>query len=182
MNRNVKWCSCNVAVILVRLEWNLKFLDKSLKNTQIWNLEKIRPVGAKLFHADRQTAVKKLIVVFRNFADTPENMVGLTIVWLVAFAQLGRAPISFVMSVRLSACINAVPTGPISVKFDTGDVYENLSRKARLKKKLDKNHFMWRPKYFFFVPGDINTLRTGLLNCLNARSRGLTFRQRASCI
>ena len=28
----------------------------------------------------------------------------------------------------------------------------------------------------------INTLRTGLLNCLNARSRGLTFRHRASCI
>ena len=26
------------------------------------------------------------------------------------------------------------------------------------------------------------TLRTGLLNCLNARSRGLTFRHRASCI
>ena len=31
---------------------------------------------------------------------------------------------------------------------------------------------------FFFI----NTLRTGLLNCLNARSRGLTFRHRASCI
>ena len=28
----------------------------------------------------------------------------------------------------------------------------------------------------------INTLRTGFLNCLNARSRGLTFRHRASCI
>jgi len=28
----------------------------------------------------------------------------------------------------------------------------------------------------------LNTLRTGLLNCLNARSRGLTFRHRASCI
>ena len=27
-----------------------------------------------------------------------------------------------------------------------------------------------------------NTLRTGLLNCLNARSRSLTFKQRASCI
>ena len=27
-----------------------------------------------------------------------------------------------------------------------------------------------------------NTLRTGLLNCLNSRSRGLTFRHRASCI
>ena len=30
--------------------------------------------------------------------------------------------------------------------------------------------------------GSFNTLRTGLLNCLNARSRGLTFRHRASCI
>ena len=29
---------------------------------------------------------------------------------------------------------------------------------------------------------DFNTWRTGLLNCLNARSRGLTFRHRASCI
>ena len=28
----------------------------------------------------------------------------------------------------------------------------------------------------------VNTLRTGLLNCLNARSRGLTFRHCASCI
>ena len=28
----------------------------------------------------------------------------------------------------------------------------------------------------------LNTLRTGLLNCLNARSRGLNFRHRASCI
>ena len=28
----------------------------------------------------------------------------------------------------------------------------------------------------------VNTLRTGLLNCLNARSRGLTSRHRASCI
>jgi len=28
----------------------------------------------------------------------------------------------------------------------------------------------------------VNTLRTGLLNCLNARSRGLNFRHRASCI
>ena len=27
----------------------------------------------------------------------------------------------------------------------------------------------------------VNTLRTAILNCLNARSRGLTFRHRASC-
>ena len=29
---------------------------------------------------------------------------------------------------------------------------------------------------------NFNILRTGLLNCLNARSRGLNFRHRASCI
>jgi len=28
----------------------------------------------------------------------------------------------------------------------------------------------------------LNTLGTGFVNCLNARSRGLTFRHRASCI
>ena len=33
-----------------------------------------------------------------------------------------------------------------------------------------------------FKKKTFNTLRTGLLNCLNARSRGLTFRHRASCI
>jgi len=42
------------------------------------------------------------------------------------------------------------------------------------------------PYYFFVKHFGIsllfNTLRTGLLNCLNARSRGLTFRHRASCI
>ena len=33
------------------------------------------------------------------------------------------------------------------------------------------------------ICGDtFNTMRTGLLNCLNARSRGLNFRHRASCI
>jgi hypothetical protein len=78
--------------------------------------------------------VTKLIVAFRSFADTPESMAGLTIVWLVAFAQSGRAPISFVMSASPSVCISAVPTGPISVKFEAGYVYGNLSRKARFFK------------------------------------------------
>ena len=32
---------------------------------------KIRPVGAKLFHADGRTDMTKLIVPFRNFANTP---------------------------------------------------------------------------------------------------------------
>jgi hypothetical protein len=36
----------------------------------------------------------------------------------------------FCLSIRLSECISAVPTGRISVKFDIVDFYENLSRKS----------------------------------------------------
>jgi hypothetical protein len=37
---------------------------------------------------------------------------------LRAFAKMRKAAISFVMSVRLSAWINAAPTGRIFMKFD----------------------------------------------------------------
>jgi hypothetical protein len=46
----------------------------------------IRPVGAELFHAeggqtdrrtDGQTDMTRLIVAFRNFANAPENLVGI---------------------------------------------------------------------------------------------------------
>jgi hypothetical protein len=33
---------------------------------------KIRPVGAELFDADRQTDMSKLIVAFPNFANAPK--------------------------------------------------------------------------------------------------------------
>jgi len=42
---------------------------------------------------------------------------------------------------------------------------------------LSLDGFSWNLTFVFF-----NTLKTGLLNCLDARSRGLTFRHRASCI
>ena len=35
---------------------------------------KICPVGVELFRADGQTDMMKLIVAFRNFANTPENV------------------------------------------------------------------------------------------------------------
>ena len=47
--------SCKVPVIRVRFYWNLKFLDRFSKNTQISNFVKIRLVGADLFHADGRT-------------------------------------------------------------------------------------------------------------------------------
>ena len=34
---------------------------------------KILPVGAELFHMDRQTEMTKLIITFRNFANAPED-------------------------------------------------------------------------------------------------------------
>jgi len=43
---------------------------------------KIRPVGAKFFHADRQMErnMVKLIVAFHNFVNTPTKVFFLTII------------------------------------------------------------------------------------------------------
>ena len=43
------------------------------KTLQISNLIKIRPVGAELFHADGRTDMMKLMDIFRNFANVPNN-------------------------------------------------------------------------------------------------------------
>jgi hypothetical protein len=55
MIKKVNWSSCKVPVILVRSYWNLNFLNRFSKNTEIPNLTKIRPVGAELLHADGRT-------------------------------------------------------------------------------------------------------------------------------
>ena len=56
---------------------NSNFLARFLKNLQISNFIKIRPVGDGLFHAGRQTDrranMTKLKVTFRNIAIEPKN-------------------------------------------------------------------------------------------------------------
>ena len=42
------------------------------KRAQISSFIKIRPMGAELFHADRQTDMTKLIVAFHNSANAPK--------------------------------------------------------------------------------------------------------------
>jgi hypothetical protein len=49
------------------------FLDRLPKNTQISNFDKIRPVEAEQFHVDEWTDMKKLILAFRNFVNTPKK-------------------------------------------------------------------------------------------------------------
>jgi len=76
---NVRRCSCKVAIILVRFQWNLNFLGRFSKNTQISNFTKLRPVGADLFHEggrnDRHDAANSR---FSQFCERAWNSYNLT--------------------------------------------------------------------------------------------------------
>jgi hypothetical protein len=53
-----------------------EFSRRIFEKSSVSNLISIRPVGVELFHADRQTDgrtdITKLIVAFRNFAQSPK--------------------------------------------------------------------------------------------------------------
>jgi hypothetical protein len=55
----------------MKLKFSWQIFDK--KNTQIPNLNKIRPMGAELFHEDRRTDMMKNKNRFRSFAKAPKN-------------------------------------------------------------------------------------------------------------
>ena len=58
-----------VSVIIVRFKWNFNSRDRFSKNSQIWNFIKIRPVGGKLFHEERQADMTKLNSRFSQFCE-----------------------------------------------------------------------------------------------------------------
>ena len=55
--------------ILIKIEFSRQVLEKY---SHIYNFTKIRPVGAKFFHADGQKDMTKLTVACRNFANAPQ--------------------------------------------------------------------------------------------------------------
>jgi len=59
--KNVHWSSF---FILTRFSWNLNFLDRVSKNTQISIFMNIWSLAAELLRVDRRTDMTKLIVVF----------------------------------------------------------------------------------------------------------------------
>jgi hypothetical protein len=71
---NVHRSACKIHVISFQMLMKIKLLlDRFWKNSQPSNSMKIRPVGAELFHADRQTDIRMLILAFRNFVNEPKN-------------------------------------------------------------------------------------------------------------
>jgi hypothetical protein len=77
IKKNVYWSLCTLAVILVRFEWNLNFLDRFSKNTHISNFMEAKPSGGRVVpcgRTDKRADMTKLIVAFRNFANSPKSV------------------------------------------------------------------------------------------------------------
>jgi hypothetical protein len=82
-NTNINVCSSShkPPIILIIRYWNLKFLDRFFRNSQMSNLMKIHPVGAELLHANRRmdglndghTDLTKLTATFHSFVNATKN-------------------------------------------------------------------------------------------------------------
>ena len=74
---NIHRSSRKVPTILVGFSWNLERSPQIFEITQISNFMEIHPVGAELFHMDRQMDRQadktKLTAVFHNFARVPKK-------------------------------------------------------------------------------------------------------------
>jgi len=79
--------------------------------------------------------------------------------FLRAFAELRKATLSFVMSVRPSAWNNSTPTGRAVLKFDIWAFFENMSRKFKFHSNRTRitvlhvktNVHFWSYRVHFFL-------------------------------
>ena len=85
--------------------------------------------------------------------DKRRFVTGITVTdWLLgAFSKLRNVTISFIMSVRPSACNNSAPTGRIFIKFDIRIFLEKTVYKIQVSLKSHNNnrYFTCRPIYIF---------------------------------
>jgi len=73
-------------------------------STLISNFIKIRPVGAELFRADRQTDMTKLTVAFRNYKNAPQRVATNTTELSVGFTVVPSAVLQLCSCVVLQLC------------------------------------------------------------------------------
>ena len=70
---NIHESSCKYSLILLDFK-KLEISRQFLRNIQVSNFMKIRPLGDELFHADewtdRQADMSKVIIAFRNFSSS----------------------------------------------------------------------------------------------------------------
>ena len=152
---NVRRSSGKVHVILVRLKWNLNFLETFSKSIKFHENPSSGSPVLPCGRTDGQTDMTKLMVAFRNFANAPTNSTFfprstflsssielqlfpytiLTDWFLVAFAKFRDVSVSFDMSVcpsvRSSVWNNSAHTGRIFKKFDISEFFEHSSRKFK---------------------------------------------------
>ena len=73
--KNVYCSSCNVPVILVRLQWILNFLNTLKINKCQISRKSVQWESSRSMRTDRQADTANLIPAFRNFVTAPKNTV-----------------------------------------------------------------------------------------------------------
>jgi len=107
MTTRVHRSSCKV-LFFYQIFTKIDFFDRLPKNARISIFMKICPVGVVVFHADgrtgreRWTGMTKLIVAFRNFANTPKKWTRLSHL-LIHMKDLRHDAVQFGTLARVSA-------------------------------------------------------------------------------
>ena len=115
MVKNLRWCLCKVIFFLVTFYWDLKFLDKFSKNSNIKFHEKSssgsgvfrcgRKGGRTNRRTDGKTDVTKLIVPFHNYANAPKHW-RFEVTWLFQSFLTKSNNAMFGSNIVLSVCLS----------------------------------------------------------------------------